>query len=288
MWMNDVAAAWMMTSLTTSPVMVALVQTASTLPVLMLGLPSGALADILNRRRYLMFTQFWVAARRAADLRDRAQRHDERAHAALAHLRQRHRPGDAHAGLRRHRAGARAAQPAAAGDRAQRRGDERVAHHRPDHRRRADRQRRQRLRVRAERGAVGGGRHRHPALAAPARADRAARRALPRRDPRRRAVRAPVLAHAHRAAARGAVLPAVDRAARAAAAGRARPARAARSRSRCCSPAWAWARSPRRSCCRACATVSSSTAWCATARCCRPRRRWRSPSRPTSRSPRRR
>ena len=62
MWMNDVAAAWMMTSLTTSPVMVALVQTASTLPVLLLGLPSGALADILNRRRYLMFTQFWVAA----------------------------------------------------------------------------------------------------------------------------------------------------------------------------------------------------------------------------------
>ncbi|MBK6864288.1 MAG: MFS transporter [Ideonella sp.] len=61
MWMNEVAAAWLMTSLTTSPVMVALVQTASTLPVFMLGLPSGALADILDRRRYLMFTQFWVA-----------------------------------------------------------------------------------------------------------------------------------------------------------------------------------------------------------------------------------
>jgi MFS family permease len=52
MWMNDVAAAWLMTSLTTSPVMVALVQTASTLPVFLLGLPSGALADILDRRRY--------------------------------------------------------------------------------------------------------------------------------------------------------------------------------------------------------------------------------------------
>ena len=61
MWMNDVAAAWLMTSLTTSPVMVALVQSASTLPVFLLGLPSGALADILDRRRYLMFTQFWVA-----------------------------------------------------------------------------------------------------------------------------------------------------------------------------------------------------------------------------------
>jgi MFS family permease len=61
MWMNDVAAAWLMTTLTTAPVMVALVQSASTLPVFLLGLPSGALADILNRRRWFMFTQFWVA-----------------------------------------------------------------------------------------------------------------------------------------------------------------------------------------------------------------------------------
>lgn len=62
MSMNDVAAAWLMTSLTTSPVMVALVQTAATLPVFLLGLPSGALADILDRRRYFVVTQFWVAA----------------------------------------------------------------------------------------------------------------------------------------------------------------------------------------------------------------------------------
>src|SRR4051812_29861353 len=62
MWMNDVAAAWLMTSLSSSPVMVALVQSASTLPVFLLGLPSGALADILDRRRYFMVTQIWVAA----------------------------------------------------------------------------------------------------------------------------------------------------------------------------------------------------------------------------------
>lgn len=62
MWMNDVAAAWLMTTLTTSPVLVALVQTASTLPVFLLGLPSGALADILDRRRYFIATQLWVAA----------------------------------------------------------------------------------------------------------------------------------------------------------------------------------------------------------------------------------
>ena len=62
MWMSDVAAAWTMTTLTTTPIWVALVQSASTLPVFMLGLPSGALADILDRRRWLMFTQFWLAA----------------------------------------------------------------------------------------------------------------------------------------------------------------------------------------------------------------------------------
>ncbi len=61
LWMNDVAAAWMMTSLTEAPLMVALVQTATTLPVFMLGLPSGALADIVDRRRLFMITQFWVA-----------------------------------------------------------------------------------------------------------------------------------------------------------------------------------------------------------------------------------
>ena len=62
MWMNDVAAAWLMTSLTSKPIWVALVQTASTLPMFLLGLPSGALADMLNRKHYFLFTQIWVAA----------------------------------------------------------------------------------------------------------------------------------------------------------------------------------------------------------------------------------
>ena len=61
MGMNDIAAAWLMTSLTPSPVMVALVSTASTLPMFVLGLPSGALADIVDRRRYFAATQLWVS-----------------------------------------------------------------------------------------------------------------------------------------------------------------------------------------------------------------------------------
>lgn len=61
MWMNDVAAAWLMTSLNSTPLWVALVQTAATLPVFLLGLPSGALADNLDRKRYLLSTQLWIA-----------------------------------------------------------------------------------------------------------------------------------------------------------------------------------------------------------------------------------
>src|SRR5512147_297414 len=61
MWMNDVTAAWVMTTLTTSPTVIAMVQTASSLPVFLLGLPSGAVADLIDRRRYLMFTQLWLA-----------------------------------------------------------------------------------------------------------------------------------------------------------------------------------------------------------------------------------
>ena len=61
MWMNDVAASWMMTSLSASPMLIALVQTASNLPVFLLGLPSGAFADILNRKKYFIATQLWIA-----------------------------------------------------------------------------------------------------------------------------------------------------------------------------------------------------------------------------------
>src|SRR6201987_5947285 len=64
-WMQNVGAAWAMTSLSPSPLMVALVQSATSLPVFVVGLPAGAVADIVDRRRLLLVTQAWmlVAAR---------------------------------------------------------------------------------------------------------------------------------------------------------------------------------------------------------------------------------
>jgi MFS family permease len=56
-WMHDVGAGWLMTTLTSSPLMVSLVQTATTLPVFLLALPGGALADIVDRRRLLVGTK---------------------------------------------------------------------------------------------------------------------------------------------------------------------------------------------------------------------------------------
>lgn len=59
-WMHEVGAGWLMTSLTPSPLMVALMQSATSLPIFLLALPSGALADVVDRRRMLLFTQGWM------------------------------------------------------------------------------------------------------------------------------------------------------------------------------------------------------------------------------------
>ncbi len=59
-WMQNVGAAWLMTTLKPSPLYVALVQTATSLPIFLVGLAAGALADIIDRRRYLLVTQTWM------------------------------------------------------------------------------------------------------------------------------------------------------------------------------------------------------------------------------------
>src|SRR3984957_7770008 len=59
-WMQDTAGTWLMTSLTASPLLIALMQTAASLPVLLLGLLAGATADIFDRRKLLIFWQAWM------------------------------------------------------------------------------------------------------------------------------------------------------------------------------------------------------------------------------------
>jgi MFS family permease len=59
-WMQDVGSGWLMTSLSSSPSMVALVEAADSIPVMLLALPAGALADIVDRRRLLIAIQFYL------------------------------------------------------------------------------------------------------------------------------------------------------------------------------------------------------------------------------------
>jgi MFS family permease len=59
-WMQNVGAAWLMTELSASVLMVALVQSATNLPFFVLAIPAGALADIGDRRRVLLIAQGWM------------------------------------------------------------------------------------------------------------------------------------------------------------------------------------------------------------------------------------
>lgn len=59
-WMNDVGVNWTMLTLSADPLSVALVQAASSLPMFLFALPSGVMADIVDRRKYLLFSQLWV------------------------------------------------------------------------------------------------------------------------------------------------------------------------------------------------------------------------------------
>jgi MFS family permease len=59
-WMQNVGAGWLMTQMTMNPFMVGLVQAAAALPVFLVILPAGALADMVDRRRFLLLTQGWM------------------------------------------------------------------------------------------------------------------------------------------------------------------------------------------------------------------------------------
>nr|WP_197019692.1 MFS transporter [Brevundimonas sp. EAKA] len=59
-WMNDVGSSWLMTSLSPSPLWVAMVQAATTLPMFLFALPGGALADVVDRRKLLIAAQLLI------------------------------------------------------------------------------------------------------------------------------------------------------------------------------------------------------------------------------------
>jgi len=59
-WMHNVGAEWLMATLAPTPLMLGLMQAAENAPLFLLALPAGALADIVDRRKLLIFSQAWM------------------------------------------------------------------------------------------------------------------------------------------------------------------------------------------------------------------------------------
>jgi MFS family permease len=59
-WLQNTGAGWLMTTLAPRPLIVAMVQAATIMPVFLLALPGGAMADIVDRRLFLIGTQIWT------------------------------------------------------------------------------------------------------------------------------------------------------------------------------------------------------------------------------------
>src|SRR6202167_4069809 len=59
-FMQSIGAAWLMTTLTSSSLYIALIQTASALPFFLLALPAGSLGDIFDRRKLILGTETWM------------------------------------------------------------------------------------------------------------------------------------------------------------------------------------------------------------------------------------
>ncbi|HWZ60503.1 MAG TPA: MFS transporter [Gemmatimonadaceae bacterium] len=61
-FMLSVGAAWLMVSLKAGPVYVALTQTATSLPFLVLALPAGATGDMVDHRKLILYTEMWMVS----------------------------------------------------------------------------------------------------------------------------------------------------------------------------------------------------------------------------------
>lgn len=60
-WMFNVTSGWVMTELSASPLMVSLVQAATSLPIFLFALPAGAMGDLFDRRKLLLISQLLLA-----------------------------------------------------------------------------------------------------------------------------------------------------------------------------------------------------------------------------------
>ena len=65
-WMYNVASGWLMTSLDPNAFIVSMVQAANSLPMFLFAIPAGALADIVNQRRFLIVGESTITAVSAA------------------------------------------------------------------------------------------------------------------------------------------------------------------------------------------------------------------------------
>jgi MFS family permease len=61
LWMLIVSAGWVMVSMTDSALLVGMIQTAATLPSFLFALPGGVIADLVERRTYLLRAQAVIA-----------------------------------------------------------------------------------------------------------------------------------------------------------------------------------------------------------------------------------
>ncbi len=59
-WIQNVGEKWQMATLTTSPLLLSLIETGSTLPMLLLAISAGAIADIVDRRKLLIAAQTYM------------------------------------------------------------------------------------------------------------------------------------------------------------------------------------------------------------------------------------
>src|SRR5262249_1826679 len=61
-WMYNAASGWLMTSLNPEPLVVSMVQVATTLPMFLFAVPAGALADIVDKRKFLIIAELAATA----------------------------------------------------------------------------------------------------------------------------------------------------------------------------------------------------------------------------------